>query len=408
MKSKCNKFQPLTYLILSKKLILVLTFLSTIVLFAQKDELKTLKKIYAKDTPSKSDFEAYNTALSSLEKLSLTEDDKIYKNFYEGMKPFLEMALLGDKITPQDQFKIFTPNVLAKFSSAVTVTLAYEKNSGKKIYTDDINEVLSYFMPMLESVAFELNTAKQYKQSAIAFYYLYQLNKEEGANLLNAAILANQSEDYKLALQYYEEYNESDYLKNGFIYYATNAITDKEESFTSKKSRQSKLDFKTHIKPRNEKVKGKEDIFTIIAYLKSKLGDVEGAKKAYTAAKALNPDKIEILISESEFYNSIGETEIYKSLLKELVTKDPNNALAYYYLGVAELKDDNILVEEINKNLDNVERYNTLTKKRNEMYKLALPNFEKAYNLEPTNENYKQILKETYLLIGMKEQAEKF
>ena len=42
-----------------KKLILAVTFLCSVVSFAQKDELKTLKKIYGKETISDKDLETY-------------------------------------------------------------------------------------------------------------------------------------------------------------------------------------------------------------------------------------------------------------------------------------------------------------------------------------------------------------
>ena len=238
--------------------------------FAQKEELKTLKKIYAKDIPTKSDMEDYKTALNSLETLATSEEDKVYTNFYAGMKPMMELISLGDKVTPQDQMRIFNPVALEKFSNSINQTLEFEKKSSKKIYTDDINETLSWFIPQLEQVAFQLNEVKQYKMASSVFYNLYKLDKESGSNLLNAAILSVQAEDFSTAIKLYAEYRDSDYLKNGLIYYATNKLNDQEESFSSKKARKSRLDIKTHEKPRDEKVSGRNDILKLIAKVTSK------------------------------------------------------------------------------------------------------------------------------------------
>ena len=391
-----------------KKVTLIVAFFISIASFAQKDELKTLKKIYDKDQPSQEDVDKYKSAIKSLESIATSEEDKVSAVFYDGMLPFLEVAKLGKNATPQDQMRIFNPEALGKFTKAVNTTLDFEKKSGKKNYTSDINETLSWFLPILEDVAFQLNNAKQYKQSSTAFYSLYQLDKTAGANLLNAAILANQADDFKTALRLYEEYNESDYLKNGYIFYAFNELNGKEETFTSRNARKSKLDLKTHTKPRDEKVGGKDNVLTNIALLKVKLGDIDGAKKTFNEAKEINPDNVEMLINEANLYYTTNDVTTFKKLITEIINKDPNNASLYYSLGYTILKEDVELVENINKNLDNNKVYNELTEKRKELYRSVLPYFEKSFELKPEDENTKQILKISYEILGDKEKAAKF
>lgn len=390
-----------------KKVTLIVAFLISIATFAQKDELKTLKKIYDKDQPSQEDVDKYKAALKSLEGIASSEEDKISAVFYEGMLPFLEIAKLGEKVTPQDQMRIFSPEVLGKFTKAINATLEFEKKSGKKNYTSDINETLTWFSPMLEEAAFQLNAAKQYKQSSVAFYNLYQLDKTAGANLLNAAILSTQAEDFKTALKLYEEYNNSDYLKNGYVFYAFNELTGKEETFTSRSARKSKLDIKTHTKPRDEKVGGKDNILANIAVLKAKLGDTDGAKKAYKESKEINPNNVELLINEANLYYSTNDIDTFKTLIADIISKDPNNASLYYTLGYTILKEDIELVENINKNLDNNKVYNELTEKRKKLYRSVLPYFEKSFELKPDDQNTRQILKITYEMIGETEKASK-
>ena len=375
--------------------------------FAQKEELKTLKKIYAKDIPTKSDMEDYKTALNSLETLATSEEDKVYTNFYAGMKPMMELISLGDKVTPQDQMRIFNPVALEKFSNSINQTLEFEKKSSKKIYTDDINETLSWFIPQLEQVAFQLNEVKQYKMASSVFYNLYKLDKESGSNLLNAAILSVQAEDFSTAIKLYVEYRDSDYLKNGLIYYATNKLNDQEESFSSKKARKSRLDIKTHEKPRDEKVSGRNDILKLIATLKVQTNDVEGAKKAYKEAIAENPNDLNLLIEEANFYYNQKDVSTYKSLITEIVKKDPTNASLHFNIGYLSLSEDTTLVEEINKNLSNKKVYDELTAKRKAAYQSALPYFEESYKLDSTSENTKIMLKSTYEILGMKEKAAK-
>lgn len=390
-----------------KKTLLLVALTFSVATFAQKDELKTLKKIYAKDMPSSSDMVEYKSAIKSLETLATTEEDKVYTNFYAGMSPIMEMNSLGEKATPQDQMRIFSPKALDKFASSINETLEFEKKSGKKIYTDDINETLSWFIPQIEQAAFQLNEAKQFKMASTAFYSLYKLDNTSGSNLLNAAILSLQAEDYQQSLKLYEEYRDSDYLKNGFVYYATNKLNDKEESFSSKKSRKSKIDIKTHEKPRDEKVSGREGILKSIANIKAQLKDVEGAKKAYSDAKNEYPDNLNILMDEANFYYNQNDIQTYRNLIKEIIKKDPTNASLYFNIGYIGLSDDVKLVEEINKNLENPKVYSELMTKRKAMYQSALPYFEESFRLDSTNENTKMMLKSTYETLGMKEKADK-
>ncbi len=59
----------LTKYTIMKRLILSATVLLSVATFAQKDELKTLKKIYSKDVLSEKDLTAYKSAMELLDLL---------------------------------------------------------------------------------------------------------------------------------------------------------------------------------------------------------------------------------------------------------------------------------------------------------------------------------------------------
>ena len=83
----------------SKVLLLVSSILISTATLAQKDELKTLKKIYGREKISDSDMELYKTTLVNGESLiaGSTEDDKVYFGFYKAMSPILELNLVMTK-----------------------------------------------------------------------------------------------------------------------------------------------------------------------------------------------------------------------------------------------------------------------------------------------------------------------
>ena len=65
-----------------KNLIVAGTIMLSVATFAQKDELKTLKKLYAKDFIKGEDLATYKATISKLETLATEEGDKVYTNFY--------------------------------------------------------------------------------------------------------------------------------------------------------------------------------------------------------------------------------------------------------------------------------------------------------------------------------------
>jgi hypothetical protein len=71
--------------------------------------------------------------------------------------------------------------------------------------------------------------------------------------------------------------------------------------------------------------------------------------------------------------------------------------------GYKILSEDDDLVKEINSNRADKKKYDELIKKREVMFQNALPYFEKAFQLNPNDENTKAILKMTYELLGQPE-----
>ena len=54
-----------------------------------------------------------------------------------------------------------------------------------------------------------------------------------------------------------------------------------------------------------------------------------------------------------------------------------------FNLGSAYLEDDKVLVEEMNKNLNDFDKYDEIKAKQSDLYKKVIPLYEKAYELRP-------------------------
>ncbi|MDP5000271.1 MAG: hypothetical protein NWQ15_00110 [Flavobacterium sp.] len=363
-----------------KKLVLSAALFLSVATFAQKDELKTLKKIYSKNTISEKDLQEYKTASDALESLASEESDKVYAKFYKVMYPTVVLASKGEKATMQDQMKLYNPEFIRDYGAVINETIDFEKKSGKKVYSDELIQEKAEFKKGLSALAMNLNNTSKFKESSALFYSLYTFDpKEEGKSLKNAAILAVQSEDYKLSQKMYEEYANSDYLNNGFTYYATNKANGKEDEFGSRTERSQFITLGSHEKPREVKNSTKKhEILKVLALLYSQNAELEKAKSTYDAARKLAPNDEDL---------KKGEFQIY------------------YNSGYALLADEEKIVNEINASRDNPKKYDELVNKRKEMFAKALPDFEKAYSIDSSNENLKSILKMSYDITGQPEKA---
>lgn len=424
-----------------KHMLLASAVLVSVSSFAQKDELKKLKKIYDKEEPSANDLTEYKANLDKLAALATEEGDKVYYNFYKANTASLEIATLGAAPTPAQLAKVFNSKAVTDLAVAYTATLDYEKKVGKKIFTDDIIEEINTVKPTLVNVAVGLGEAKKYKEAGDIIYAVYLLDKKDQDKLFYAATYAVSAQDYENALKYYNELKALNYSGEGITYWATNKATKGEEFFKTKNERDVFIKGGTHEKPRDEKTESRRgEIYRNIALILVSQGKTDEAKAAVSEARKANPDDDSLIITEANLY--INDTDAYKKLIGEALAKNPNNvellfnlgvvsanagklqeAEDYYnkaiainpdyvnaYLNVSELKlrADEKFVTEMNKlgtsEKDN-KRYEIIKAEREKNFKSILPYLEKAYQLQPENDAAKKTLISVYNALEMTDKA---
>ena len=182
-----------------KHILLAAAVLVSVATFAQKDELKKLRKIYEKDEIKAQDLSEYIAIVNNLMPIATEEGDKIYANFYKAMIPVLQSNTI-DKTMPTAQMqaaylKLVNPKAILDLGIGLNATLDYEKKSGKKIYTDDINETVTFLKPVLFDMAVALVEAKQDKQASDLLYGIYLLDLKDQDKLFFAASYAVSSLD---------------------------------------------------------------------------------------------------------------------------------------------------------------------------------------------------------------------
>jgi len=424
-----------------KKLILSATLLLSVATFAQKDELKTLKKIYAKDAPSAEEIQTYKTTLTALETLATEESDKVYTNFYKVMLPILELSSQGATPNPAQVAKLISAKNISILADGLNRTLDFEKKSGKKIYTDDINETIQSYKPMFWDFVVALDGQKKYNEVSEILYSIYQLDKNDQEKLYLAASYAINANNYDRAIDFHKELIAINYTGEGTLYYAKNKASGNEDVYSDKATRDSFVRIGSHILPREEKITSKRgDIFKTYAMLLVEKGKVEEAKTAISDARKMNPKDTSLILLEADMCLKNNDTEMYKKLINEVLVTNPNDvdllfnlgvvnqnsnqfveAEKYYtkvleinpkyvnaYLNLSNMKlfPDLKIVEDMNNlgtSANDLKKYNALKAERVKLFNAALPLLEKAYELDSANESVKSNLLEVYSFLEMTE-----
>lgn len=426
------------------KMIIAAALVISAASYAQKDELKTLKKIYSKDVPTPSDIAEFKTNLTKLEPLATEEGDKIYYNYYKAILPQMEIAAMGSNPSPVAMQKLFSPKAISDLIAAYNTTLDYEKKTGKKVFTDDIKTDIESVKPILVNVAVQYGDAKKYNEASGVLYSIYQLDKKDQEKLYYAANYSVNGKDYDKALEYYKELKTLNYSGEGKSYYATNKQTKVEDYFgNTPVQRDLFVKSGQYEKPREETTPSKRgEIYKNIALILVEKGKNEEAKEAFADAIRTNPNDVSLLIYQTDLYLKLKDYDAYTRLVNEVLAKEPNNADLNFNLGVisanggrleeaekhykrsieidpnyfnsylnlAELKmrSDEKFVTEINKlgtSDKELKKYEVLKAERNKNFQSILPLLEKAVELKPEDVDAKKALISVYNALEMTDKA---
>lgn len=416
---------------------------------AQKDEFKTLKKIYEKSTINPKDVLNYKAALTTATPLVVAsnEDDTTYLNFYNSSLPLIEMVeAMGrpeNKVNPQNALKYFTPEKIAEFSKSTNSLLAYEKKTGKQVLTGKIQQLIVLYKPNLLTYAVSLVDQKRYSDASKVLYSIYELDSTDAEKLYYAANYSINANDYPTALKYYKILKDINYSGEKVNYRAVSKVSDKVDYFATKAERNQAIKLGTHTDPSEEKETSKRgEIYKNIALILVADGKTNEAKSAIAEARIANPDDLTLVVSEADIYLKTNDTATYKKLINEVLEKDPNNAdLVYnlgvvsgqnkdnvnaekYYLRAIQLKPDysnaylnlsalridesQAILESMNKlgmSASDSKKYDVLKVKRDTILQDVVVLLEKTVQFDTKNKDAKEVLLTVYKALEMKDKA---
>jgi tetratricopeptide (TPR) repeat protein len=413
-----------------KKLAILMMLMICSNSFTQKKELRQINKLI-----SESFFNEAESSLEAISSLVEVSDDKIKAQYY------FYLAKVS--------------NELEKFNDAIS---AYDnlKSINDSAYSTIIKSEFDFLYSQIETSiinsAVEDNRNSNYSVASDKLLMAYKMNEEKNKDYLYyAAGSAVNSKEYEKALDYYVELKENNYTGVIDEYYITNNETGEEEKVSETEFDLLKSS-KDYSNPRVGQTESRyPEIVKNIALIYVQQGKNDIAIEAIKEARSIQPDDTSLILNEADLYirisnNSDDESErdVYRKKFKELmelaITKDPENGILYYNLGVIsseqgendsaleyykkaiEFKPDYVdaylnlvavildgeqsIVDEMN-NLgtskkDNI-RYDELKDERENLYKECIPFLEKLIEVSPTNIDALNTLKNIYGVLGENE-----
>lgn len=411
---------------MKKSLIIVAAFAIASSGYAQKDELKTLRRIYDKSAASAKDIEKYRETLTQAQPLmaNASEADRVYFNYYKAMSPLLALELPENQKNPDAMRDLLDIETVKRIATASEAVVEFEKTSGKKQYTEDVQQNAKRFAQPLLNRAIALGKQQKFAESSEILHALYLVDKSNLDNLYYAASYAVNAKEYDKALEYYNTLMAQNYTGEKILYTAKSKLSDGYETFASKADRDAAVKLGTHEAPKDEKEPSKKgEIYKNTSLILISQGKIEEAQKAVSQARKENPNDTAVMLAEADLYLKLKDNASYSRVVNEILAKEPNNADLIYNLGVlaidadkldeatakfnrvieinpnyanayvnlaaVKLRADEVLVEKINNlstSASDNKKYEQLRAERTKLFQSILPLLEKAHALDPEND----------------------
>ena len=403
---------------MKKYFLLSLMFLFSVITLAQKKEVKAAEKALKKGEISEA-----VSKLEDAEKLLSQADDKTASKIYY-VKGMIYQAKAAED-----------PKAYKVAVESFQKVIEFEKEKGIEKYSDEAKAKLNELKSTLLSKVNEANKNQDYAQAEELMNLVYSIEPSDD-NLYILALLQVYNNKLEESYQGFKKLYDSGYTGIKTVYTLKDKETGEVVQVPDANTQKIMMASGKYVEPKTEQTKSKRsDVITNMLYVLNKLGRDDEAFKLIQEAQKEEPDNLDLVIGEANYYLKKGDqkgfTEAMKKAFeldpknpdyaynvgigylnqkeydkaKEYFNKtleiDPNYKNAIYGLALVELAPEEALVEEINKNLMNDRKYNELKKKQLDMYRRALPHLEKYYSLDPNDINIVRTLMNIYLELDM-------
>lgn len=398
-----------------RKIALIFITLISINAFAQKAELKSAEKAF-----KKGDLTTAEEMINKACKLKDQADDKTKaKILYTKANIY---AKLGSK-----DF-----NYYEKSLKVINKLKEFENKINKKRYSDDAEKIKASLTNEVLNLVNNNLKNKNYTELQKTGMIAYKLTGDEQFKYF-ASVAALVEKNYPVAEKLLLELYDSGYTGQKEIYTVKEKETGKRVVVQDEKSGKLLIMAGTHEDLKKEKTpSARPDIIANILYIYTQLGKDDEAIEFIAKAKNEDPNNIDLIIGEGNYYLKKGDnvkfaesmqkaveiepdnklfnfnlaTALYelqkyeeaKKYYEKTIELDPNYVDAYKGLAYIILVPEEKITEEMNKDevLMNDALFNKYNKQRMDLYKKTLPVLEKGLEVAPNDETILIMLKKIY------------
>jgi tetratricopeptide (TPR) repeat protein len=399
--------------------------------FGQNDELKTAEKALKAN-----DFATAMSAVNQAEGLIANADQKTKAKFY-----YLKGMALYQNGNPNADVQ--------KVGDAFNELINYENQTNKPKYSSEVGVLLNKMIIAVAdnasnsySKAIETKEDADYLKAAKEFQQVYALSPRDTSYLDNAALVYYFGKDYDNSIKLYEELLALNYTGITTVFVATDKASGEDVVYGDKKAMDLQVKLGLAENPREEKKESRREmIFKNLAQNYADKGNNEKAMEIIAKGRKEFPSSYSLLIDEANIYYKAGDNAKFKERLEEAIRLNPTEPTLYYNVGVMNMDQKNIdeaiknfekaielkpdyadaynnigaaiiekaapIIDEMNKSLADFKKYDKLQVQQFDIYRKALPYYEKAYELNPKSINIIQTLMGLYENLEMTDKLEK-
>ncbi|MFN3952126.1 MAG: tetratricopeptide repeat protein [Thermaurantimonas sp.] len=363
------------------------------------------------------------------------------KYYYYNGKIHLEIYQSADQAIAS-----LEPQALDIAAENLKKNLEYEKSINKKYFSEQAIADLFVAINLIQRRGEKAARNEQLEEAYKDFLLSYELGKTPGIDIIdtvmlyNAALMKFNAKDFPEAINLFNKLLELDY--KGVQYFAYDNEQKKEVQFGSPKELQRNLRIRPDrfVNPREE---GdiRPDLYIMLAVAYKSNNDQENYTAILRKARAEYPNEERFIREELDSYIKTKQYDKAVENLRLSLQNDPDNKLFWFILGTiyhTELNDikqaeeaynkaleidenyadvlymkgliyitqANDLVEQMNKlSFNETKKFEKLKNQQLDLFKQALPLFEKAYAINPNDKDTIKALREVYYKLGNSQKA---
>lgn len=428
---------------MKKQIVIAAAILVATASYGQKDELKTLKRLYTKATLTEKDVQNFNKAATAGKAVlaNATPEEQAYLNFYAAY-----VDLSATKVTANQNDAAYKSAIaklkINEFNKALEAVLEAEAKSGDKTVTNELVKNVGLSNSFL-NYGIELGNTQKYAQAASHLYTGYLMNPSANQEYLYyAASYAQAAKEFDAALTYFTKLNAINYTGERTLFTAKNKATGDVEKFGDKAQRDLLVKSGEYILPSEEKQPSRvAEIYRSIAAILNEQGKPKEALVAIQEARAKSPKSTDLMIAEAGVHLELGDKESYTKSISDALALEPNNVDLIYNLGVMAmeggqideakgyfnkaigidpnynnayinlaallLQADGPIVDAMNAlgtSKAEMAKYDKLKVERVALFKEVMPILEKSFELDPSNQG---VYDNLYSVYGFLEMSQK-